>query len=219
MLPWLKKLGREPVHSLIVPLVFGSEVPLVLYVDSAEEISPARIQLLVRLTVLHLQNHYLAYLAQKRAAEDILAPPSESAAGDKTLGGETEKPSETTLDSETDAALVEGDEGLLELSEEEEEAAHGEARRLARLLVAEIKLYNEEEVEEGRRQGDLYRRLRTDIERSRKMYEKRVHPAIQTQADYFASELVRVLAMDDPSLMGEEHLGAEVLNPISSDGS
>ena len=97
--------------------------------------------------------------------------------------------------------------------------AIGEARRLARLLVAEIKLYNEEEVEEGRREGDLYRRLRTDIERSRKMYEKRVHPAIKTQADYFESELVRVLAMDDSSLMGEEHSGAEVVNPISPDGS
>ena len=39
-----------------------------------------------------------------------------------------------------------------------ENALHEEARRLARLLVSEIKLYNEEQVEEGRRHRDLRRR-------------------------------------------------------------
>ncbi|PYQ59926.1 MAG: hypothetical protein DMF53_17995, partial [Acidobacteria bacterium] len=43
------------------------------------------------------------------------------------------------------------------------QALHEEARRLARLLVSEIKLYNEEQVEEGRRNRDIYERLREDI--------------------------------------------------------
>jgi hypothetical protein len=55
----------------------------------------------------------------------------------------------------------------------EEEKAHNDARRFARLLVSEIKLYNEQKVAEGRRGGDLYDRLKEDIDRSRQMYEKR----------------------------------------------
>ena len=55
----------------------------------------------------------------------------------------------------------------------EEEKAHSDARRFARLLVSEIKLYNEQKVAEGRRGGDLYDRLKEeDIDRSRQMYEK-----------------------------------------------
>jgi hypothetical protein len=47
-----------------------------------------------------------------------------------------------------------------------EHPAHEEARRLARLLISEIKLYNEEQVLEGRRSRDLYHRLKEDIDRS-----------------------------------------------------
>jgi hypothetical protein len=102
----------------------------------------------------------------------------------------------------------------VDLTPEEEETMHGKARRLARLLVAEIKLYNEAAVEEGRDKSDLYRLLRTDIDRSRNMYDKRVHPTIRSQADYFHSELVRVLAQENPELMGSDYPGTKVSNPI-----
>ena len=49
-----------------------------------------------------------------------------------------------------------------------------EARRFARLLVSEIKLYNERAVLEGREHANLYERLRDDIDRSRQMYEERI---------------------------------------------
>ena len=79
---------------------------------------------------------------------------------------------------------------------------HEDARRLARLLVSEIKLYNEEQVEEGRRKHDLYERLREDIDRSREMYEQRVDPVILKSTDYFYQELVRILAAGDPRALG-----------------
>jgi hypothetical protein len=53
----------------------------------------------------------------------------------------------------------------------EDEAQQEEARRFARLLVSEIKLYNEEQVERGRQAKDLYNRLKEDIDRSREMFE------------------------------------------------
>jgi hypothetical protein len=83
-----------------------------------------------------------------------------------------------------------------------EEAQHEEARRLARLLVSEIKLYNEEQVEEGRRRKDVYERLKEDIDRSRQMYEERVEPRILKSTDYFYQELVRILAAGDAKALG-----------------
>ncbi len=91
-----------------------------------------------------------------------------------------------------------------------EEVLHGEAHRFARLLVAEIKLYNEAEVEEGRKNGDLYTRLKTDIDRSREMYEKRVHSSVKASSDYFHAQLIQVLAQDDEKLMGEGYPGPQV---------
>lgn len=90
---------------------------------------------------------------------------------------------------------------------EEEEAVHADAHRFARLLVAEIKLYNETDVEAGRKDRNLYQRLREDINRSREMYEKRVHPSVKERADYFHSEVVRVLALEDPVLLGVDYPG------------
>ncbi len=82
------------------------------------------------------------------------------------------------------------------------QAQHEEARRLARLLVSEIKLYNEEQVEEGRRNRDIYERLREDIDRSRQMYDERVDPQILRTTDYFYQELVRILAAGDSKALG-----------------
>jgi hypothetical protein len=83
-----------------------------------------------------------------------------------------------------------------------DEVAHEEARRLARLLVSEIKLYNEEQVEAGRRNRDIYERLREDIDRSRQMYEERVEPRLAKSTDYFYQELVRILAAGDSKALG-----------------
>lgn len=92
----------------------------------------------------------------------------------------------------------------------EEEKAHNDARRFARLLVSEIKLYNEQKVAEGRRGGDLYDRLKEDIDRSRQMYEKRVTPSVATKFDYFYDELVSTLAEGDAAKLGSDCPGPTV---------
>lgn len=90
------------------------------------------------------------------------------------------------------------------------ESAHSEARRFARLLVAEIKLYNESAVDEGRKAGDLYDRLQDDIDRSREMYEKRAQAEVRNEFDYFHEEIVRVLADGSPELLGPAYPGSRV---------
>ncbi len=82
------------------------------------------------------------------------------------------------------------------------EALHEEARRLARLLVTEIKLYNEEQVDQGRRSGDVYRRLQEDIDRSRQIFEDRIQDSVRAENDYFRDALIRILAGGDESLLG-----------------
>ncbi len=84
----------------------------------------------------------------------------------------------------------------------EDQKAHEDAKRFARLVVSEIKLYNETKVAEGRRSKDLYERLKEDIERGRQMYSDRVAAGVRDSTNYFFDELVRILAGGDASALG-----------------
>ena len=98
----------------------------------------------------------------------------------------------------------------VEVASEEERRLHNDARRFARLLISEIKLYNEQKVAEGRSQHDLYDRLREYIDRSREMYDKRVRAEVASRYDYFHGELVNTLAEGDASKLGSNYPGATV---------
>lgn len=93
---------------------------------------------------------------------------------------------------------------------DDERRLHNDARRFARLLVSEIKLYNEQKVVEGRESSDLYERLREAIDRSREMYDKRVQPAVASKFDYFHYELVNSLAEGEDAKLGGNYPGASV---------
>jgi hypothetical protein len=93
-----------------------------------------------------------------------------------------------------------------------DEKLHAEAKRFARLLVSEIKLYNEHHVAEGRQNRDLYLRLKKDIDRSREMYEKRISPSVARKIDYFHDEIIRILGDNDPSTLGSDYPGPRAEN-------
>ncbi len=95
----------------------------------------------------------------------------------------------------------------IEVSDDERKY-HTNARRFARLLVSEIKLYNEQRVQEGLQSADLYDRLREAIDRSREMYEKRVEPQVAARFDYFHYELLNDLAGGDAAKLGSSYPGA-----------
>jgi hypothetical protein len=84
----------------------------------------------------------------------------------------------------------------------EDAKKHDEARRFARLLVSEIKLYNESKVEQGRKNHDLYERLKEDIDRSRQMYDERISDDVRKVSNYFYDELVRILADGKAEALG-----------------
>jgi hypothetical protein len=106
----------------------------------------------------------------------------------------------------TARALTEGPETVMaELPAQTADGAIAEeetsARRYARLLVSEIKLYHEAAVVEGRRDRDLATRLGGEIARARVMYEQRVPPHVRARSEYFHEELVKTLANGDASLL------------------
>jgi len=84
----------------------------------------------------------------------------------------------------------------------EDQEIYRKAQRFARLLVDEIKLYNQAKVAEGRQNKDLYDRLKEVIEKSRATYQKRYGNTVATSANYFEHEIISSLAEDDPSIMG-----------------
>lgn len=88
------------------------------------------------------------------------------------------------------------------LAQVEGDERREEARRFAKLLVSEIKLYNERAVQQGREQGNLYDRLKEDIDRSRQMYEERIPEDVRASSNFFYEELVRILADGRADVLG-----------------
>jgi hypothetical protein len=76
------------------------------------------------------------------------------------------------------------------------------ARRTARLLVSEIRLFHEPAVTEGRRHRNLLTRLAPEIEKARQAYNEQVPAGVRTQTDYFHQELIKTLAGGDATLLG-----------------
>jgi len=147
-------------------------------------------------------------------AEEATAPAVEAPESSESFGEEppawTATPVEATPAAQPRRRYGHDAELPVEVSGEEERRLHNDARRFARLLISEIKLYNEQKVAEGRIEHDLYDRLREYIDRSREMYDKRVRPEVANRYDYFHGELVNTLAEGDVSKLGANYPGATV---------
>jgi hypothetical protein len=80
------------------------------------------------------------------------------------------------------------------------ERMENDAKRFARLLAIEIKLYENAKVEQGLQNNNLYEVLSERIEAARKTYKKRIGSAEFEKL--FDEALVEVLANGDRSKMG-----------------
>jgi hypothetical protein len=141
----------------------------------------------------HAPKHFAAAAAQAVEASTVVAEaPVAVAQAD---------PGTPVIAAGTAAAAAPAPDAFAGLSQEDADV-HRKAQRFARLLVDEIKLYNQAKVSEGRKNKDLYDRLKEDIEKSRATYQKRYGNTVAGGADYFSQEVVRSLAEDDNSVMG-----------------
>lgn len=76
------------------------------------------------------------------------------------------------------------------------------AERLAKLMLAELVLYESTKLEQGRARGNIYAALGPEIEAIRKRFTDS-HPQTEATA-VFDRQLVAVLANGDPTLLGRE---------------
>ncbi len=156
--------------------------------------------------------------AVSEAVEETVEAPVEAAeAPPETVEAAPEAPPEAEAAAEAPAPAAEAEApppsapgvDVSQLSPEDQKV-HKDAKRFAKLLISEIELYNKSKVADGRKNSDLYTRLKTDIERSRQTYAKRFSKTAANQVDYFHEELVRVLAGNDPALLGAGYPGPSV---------
>ncbi len=70
---------------------------------------------------------------------------------------------------------------------------HERAKRLARLIVGDIVLYNQEKIVQGIKEDTLFQVLEDELTEGRKYYEKNVDPTVAAQTDYFSQAIVDIL--------------------------
>lgn len=85
----------------------------------------------------------------------------------------------------------------------EESDSVKKARRAARVLVSDLKLYNEQLVTIAVQNGQLYERLKDDIDRSYQHYQERIRDLdAPKDTNFFKEELVRQLGDGDAQKLG-----------------
>jgi hypothetical protein len=214
-------------RNIVLPLLLKDKVAALIYADSGKSDNPtddAALEVLVTSTSAWLEVISLRKQSQKDGGGEVAAERIETApaagqsvssfsdpfAGHAPTHAAKSMPAPEPVQPEIEpepvmaaaaAAPAVAKDAFAHLSPEDADT-HRKAQRFARLLVDEIKLYNQVKVGEGRKNKDLYDRLKEDIEKSRSTYTKRYGNTAAASADYFSSELVRSLAEDDISIMG-----------------
>lgn len=85
----------------------------------------------------------------------------------------------------------------------EEQELHRRAFRVAKVSMQDIKMLRPEDVRVGRENKDLCFRLKDDIEKAHKEYDRRFHSIQSHPVDYFYDWMVEILGGGDPQALGE----------------
>jgi hypothetical protein len=85
----------------------------------------------------------------------------------------------------------------------EEQELHRRANRVAKVSMQDIKMLRPEQVRLGRENRDLCIRLKDDIEKAHREYDRRFKPIMDHPVDYFYRWMVEILADGDPHALGE----------------
>ncbi|MBN2055723.1 hypothetical protein JW905_12410 [bacterium] len=85
---------------------------------------------------------------------------------------------------------------------EDDKKQRERARRLARTIITDIMIYNQDTLDIARSQRSIAKLLAQEITRGKKLYEEKVGPQIAKSTDYFDKGLIDILAEGNPRLMG-----------------
>ncbi len=70
-----------------------------------------------------------------------------------------------------------------------------QAERLARIIVSDIVLYNQDKFDAAVGAGNVLEAMQTEMDEARGLFTQRVDSAIRETKDFLADELVRVARM------------------------
>jgi hypothetical protein len=214
---------EDAADAVVVPMTIHDKVSGAVYADAAQgeefRFDPEAIALLTFLAGILIERLPARKLRPSPALKEIERvagppqPPSSTSEYDTQMLSLWQEPADAEPEEKPQppvarvpgaaprtAASTRRLTGPLAPPEEDEQRA--EARRFAELLVSEIKLYNERAVKEGREQGNLYKRLKVEIDLSRQAYEQRIPEAVRASSDFLNEELVRILADGRPEALG-----------------
>ena len=215
----IARLGGSPYGLIAVPLILRDKLAAILYCDSSRGPVPAPVADLVEILVAYAGKSIDLLSISPRPAARVTtsgSTPERAAAPAPHPAGTDEGASTVMFNAGSFAAMRQAAAPPAPAAARpaappprpapvlspEEQKAHDDAKRFARLVVSEIKLYNEAKVNEGRKNKDIYERLKEDIERGRHMYHERVAAPVRESTNYFYDELVRILAGGDQSALG-----------------
>ena len=97
---------------------------------------------------------------------------------------------------------IDGEFDVNRLSAEEQEL-HRRANRVAKVSMQDIKMLRPEQVRLGRQNKDLCVRLKDDIEKAHREYDRRFKPIMDHPVDYFFRWMVEILADGDAHALGD----------------
>lgn len=187
--PGFERLSTDRM-GLAVPVVVGGRVVAVVYADAVtmdghDRPVPSCWPELIEVLARHAGRCLEALTTQKTATPKITTTGAQGqgAQGAPGAAGPSTSTSGTTMMQITDGVAA-------------------AARRTARLLVSEIRLYHEPAVDEGRKQRNLLSRLAPEIEKARQAYNEQVPAGVRGDTDFFHQELIRTLAGGDAALLG-----------------
>jgi hypothetical protein len=85
----------------------------------------------------------------------------------------------------------------------DQQELHRRANRVAKVAMQDIKLLRPKDVRVGRENKDICVRLRGDLDKARKEYDRRFRTILDHPVDYFHDWMVAILADGDPEALGE----------------
>jgi hypothetical protein len=137
---------------------------------------------------------------QAAASAPVLSVPVEPEAQDFPATEPPKIPVE--LETAEVAVATEAEFNVNRLTSEEQEL-HRRANRVAKVSMQDIKMLRPELVRLGREHKDICIRLKDDIEKAHREYDRRFRPIMDHPVDYFYRWLVEILAEGDASALGE----------------
>jgi hypothetical protein len=196
-------------------------LPPMLRAQTAAASLSAALEVLTRFTAMAMQPGPRSPLEEKiteaigRVAPEPSVPPArpapsypepKAAAPARTSAPHIEPVPEPQVETElhvTDVGPVsEADFNVSQLTPEEQEL-HRRANRVAKVSMQDIKMLRPEQVRLGRENRDICIRLKDDIEKAHREYDRRFKPIMDHPVDYFYRWMVEILADGDSNALGE----------------